>query len=242
MQETNRNGGGARVAAGPGPNMPYSCASSTVPSTPDYFEGRAGEYANIYAHHDSAWRRLYFGLKWYPLRETRRLVLAELGAVDGRRMLDLGCGVGAYAIELAARGARVTAVDVSPSMLAYGRQRAAEAGVSGRVEFVESDGLPWLAAAGPEMDIALAIGVFDYVDDPARWLAAFGRRSRTLIANFPRPSAFQSVVNWRYRQIGVSARVYSLEHVRGWLAAAGYDAVRVLSERFGSHLVLASRS
>jgi magnesium-protoporphyrin O-methyltransferase len=42
----------------------------------------------------------------------------------GVRVLDAGCGTGAFAIEAANRGAKVTAVDISPSLIKVARSRA----------------------------------------------------------------------------------------------------------------------
>ena len=53
-------------------------------------------------------------LAWLP---------ADLG---GARVLDAGCGTGAFAIEAARRGARVLAIDLSPSLVDVARQRADE--------------------------------------------------------------------------------------------------------------------
>ena len=50
-------------------------------------------------------------------------------------ILDLGCGTGRHAIELARRGYRVTGIDISSGMLAIARDNAAKAGVD--VEFIE---------------------------------------------------------------------------------------------------------
>jgi len=47
----------------------------------------------------------------------------------GSSVLELGCGAGSLALALAARGARVTAVDDSPGMLAELERRAAQAGL-----------------------------------------------------------------------------------------------------------------
>jgi SAM-dependent methyltransferase len=54
-------------------------------------------------------------------------------------VLDVGCGVGRWSLRLARGGARVTGVDLSPTMLAEARRRAADAGLGGRCEFVEGD-------------------------------------------------------------------------------------------------------
>ena len=44
----------------------------------------------------------------------RPAVLAALGAVTGRQVLDAACGPGLYLSELLERGAEVTAFDASP--------------------------------------------------------------------------------------------------------------------------------
>src|SRR4051812_4835609 len=56
-------------------------------------------------------RRLNFG----------PVLWAFLGEVAGRRVLDAGCGTGYLSRQLAARGAVVTGVDVSPRMIALAR-------------------------------------------------------------------------------------------------------------------------
>ncbi|WP_348607398.1 class I SAM-dependent methyltransferase [Halobaculum rarum] len=63
-------------------------------------------------------------------------VADALGDVDGARVLDLGGGHGAYAVELARRGASVTLVDRSPA-LEPAREAAADADVD--VTFVGGD-------------------------------------------------------------------------------------------------------
>jgi ubiquinone/menaquinone biosynthesis C-methylase UbiE len=47
----------------------------------------------------------------------------EEGDFRGRRVLDVGCGTGRLASELASRGAKVWGVDPSPEMLALARKR-----------------------------------------------------------------------------------------------------------------------
>jgi len=63
----------------------------------------------------------------------------EVAALAPGTALDLGCGEGADAVWLAARGWRVTAVDISGVALARAAAHAAEAGVADHVEFRRAD-------------------------------------------------------------------------------------------------------
>ena len=64
---------------------------------------------------------------------------ARLALAPGRRLLDLTCGPGLYAVPLAQRGVAVTGVDFGPASIAHARRLAAEAGVARRCVFVEAD-------------------------------------------------------------------------------------------------------
>src|ERR1043166_10126678 len=61
-------------------------------------------------------------------------MLEMLGDVRGRRILDLGCGEGGYARELARHGAQVVGVDGSERMIDIARRRAKEEELE--VEFI----------------------------------------------------------------------------------------------------------
>lgn len=52
----------------------------------------------------------------------------ELGAVDARRVLDLGCGTGQHAIALAGAGLETEGADPSEGLLAIARENAAQSG------------------------------------------------------------------------------------------------------------------
>ena len=56
---------------------------------------------------------------------------------SGQRCLDVGCGTGVVAITAARLGARVSAVDLTPELLARARENATIAGV--KVDWHEGD-------------------------------------------------------------------------------------------------------
>ncbi len=78
---------------------------------------------------------------------------SEIGGDRSQRILDIGCGTGRHAIELARRGYRVTGVDLSASQLARARGKAKDARVA--VEFIQADARE-LSYRG-EFDLALII-------------------------------------------------------------------------------------
>jgi SAM-dependent methyltransferase len=53
-----------------------------------------------------------------------RSLLDALGPVEGLRVLELGCGAGDLSLELLRRGARLTALDISPASVELTRERA----------------------------------------------------------------------------------------------------------------------
>ncbi|HEY7668347.1 MAG TPA: class I SAM-dependent methyltransferase [Actinomycetota bacterium] len=78
----------------------------------------------------AAWQRVQLG--WTSVEDTEDQadrVVRAMGLEPGDRVLDAPCGEGRLAIELAARGFRVTGIDRSDRFLEAGRERAAARGV-----------------------------------------------------------------------------------------------------------------
>jgi SAM-dependent methyltransferase len=102
----------------------------------------------------SYWDGFYAGLTlppdWTP--KVNPLLAGQVGDVPPGTALDLGCGTGGDAVWLAARGWRVTAVDVSDVVLDRARAHAMASGVAERIDWQCHD----LTATFPE-------GTFDLV-------------------------------------------------------------------------------
>lgn len=79
-----------------------------------------------------------FAEKWAPKGalspEKAGAVLAPLGGLEGKKVLDVGCGTGVLEPYLSARAKEITAIDVSPSMI-----EEAKKGDYPNVSFVNDD-------------------------------------------------------------------------------------------------------
>jgi magnesium-protoporphyrin O-methyltransferase len=136
-----------------------------------------------------AWHRLTSDAPVSGIRATvragrdamRRTLMSWLPEdMSGARLLDAGCGTGTLAVDAAARGARVVAIDLSPTLVKLARERhERELGPhgSGSIEFHVGDFLD------------PALGIFDHVvamdslihyptEDVVRTVTALADRTR----------------------------------------------------------------
>jgi SAM-dependent methyltransferase len=112
--------------------------------------------------------------------EQRLALEPWLKVGPGTRVLDVGCGVGRWSRLLAARGADVLGVDLSPTMIAQAQQRAAADGVAGRCRFEVRD----LATldVGERFDLVLGVTVLQHILDPQALRAALEAMTAHLAA------------------------------------------------------------
>jgi ubiquinone/menaquinone biosynthesis C-methylase UbiE len=170
-------------------------------------------------------------LRWVPVRA-------------GARVLEVGCGTGVVARDLAAlvgrRGA-VTAVDPSATLLARARALS-RGGAGGRLVFRRADGhrLPF---GDGRFDVTLAITVILHVADPLRVVKEMARVTRPggrvglqdqdfglIGAAHPDRALTATILD------GVAARIYSEPHsgrrLGALLRAAGLTEVRMLADTY----------
>src|SRR5262252_4765638 len=71
--------------------------------------------------------------------ESHIPTFAEFERWRGRRVLEIGCGLGTDTINFARHGAQVTAVDLTEKSLELARQRAKVFGLEDRIRFVQAN-------------------------------------------------------------------------------------------------------
>jgi SAM-dependent methyltransferase len=198
-----------------------------------YFDRRARAFDRVYAR-PSALRR--------GPRRGRALAAEMVAGHEGPSVLDVGCGPGRVGeAVLAAGAASYVGIDISPRMLVLARARL---GGDPRVELLEGDFLgPGLElAAEMSFDVVLALGLFDYVEEPLRaaeWLRA--RCSSTLVASFTRWDWLKGPPRrLEYTLHRLPVRDYDTAGVVTLLSAAGFGRVDVAANgRRGFHVVAA---
>jgi len=94
----------------------------------------------------------------YERQRLYKTVLSVLLAesVEGRRVLDYGCGTGDWGLMLAGEGADVTLLDLSPVAIEVALRRASVSGVAGRVQGIARDANDLSCFRDDEFDLIYA--------------------------------------------------------------------------------------
>jgi SAM-dependent methyltransferase len=108
------------------------------------------------------------------------LVAERVGAAPGEELLDVATGTGNVAIPAAARGARVTGLDLTPELLEVARRRAKEEGVE--VTWLEGDAeaLPFADASFDRVTSCFGVIFAPRQEHAARELVRVARPGATI--------------------------------------------------------------
>lgn len=195
-----------------------------------YFDGTATR----------VWERLTSDAPVSRIRQTvregrdtmRALMLAQLpNDLRGARVLDAGCGTGTASAELAARGADVVAIDISPKLVEIAAQRLPE-GLAGSVDFRAGD---MLAADLGTFDHVIAMDSLIYYAQPDLEAALDGlsaRAGQIVFTVAPRTALLMAM--WNVGKIFPQADRSPTMVPQDWrrLQVAGLDRVGRVSRGF----------
>ena len=124
-------------------------------------------------------------------------MLAMLGSVAGKKILDLGCGEGGYARELAHRGADVAGVDGSARLVRAATERARSEPMN--IEFVHANASALLGFESGSFDLVVAAMSLMDVEDYGGAIQETSRVLRTggeLIMSITHPCFSAPVSEW----------------------------------------------
>jgi ubiquinone/menaquinone biosynthesis C-methylase UbiE len=100
------------------------------------------------------------------------LVFRHVGGVQGKTVLDVGCGTGLYSIRLSESGADVTAVDISLKMIEIARRKAQDRGQY--IWYDEAD-MAKLPYENRTFDMVVSITALEFAADPLLALMEMAR-------------------------------------------------------------------
>jgi 2-polyprenyl-3-methyl-5-hydroxy-6-metoxy-1,4-benzoquinol methylase len=94
---------------------------------------------------------------------------AEFPRWQGKKVLEIGCGLGTDTMNFARAGARVTAVDLSSESLKLAKQRAEVLGLSDRITFYQANAEELSTVVPPQAyDLVYSFGVIHHTPAPER--------------------------------------------------------------------------
>ena len=155
-------------------------------------------------------------------------LMASAGAIEGRRVLDLGCGAGSGSVALARRGARVIAVESSTARLAQARHSADIAGV--KVEFHHSDlaDLAFIRADSIELVVAVySLGGVQDLGRVFRQLHRIMKPDAALVMSLPHPFSMMLELDNDEQQTPYLTRTAWSEHPHAWRAGGDEGVTHV---------------
>ncbi len=186
-----------------------------------YFREQAAQFDSIYEGKGAFGRWLDRTFR-ASIFVRYALTFEHAGDVTGKRVLDIGCGSGRYAVEFATRGAaEVVGIDLSQEMVALAKQDAARHGVEDRCHFQVGDF--WTYTPAQPFDIVIAMGVYDYLAEPEPWVQRMMAASRgKWMASFPKWDLIRAPIRrWRYKLRNCPVYYYTYERTEEILRNCG---------------------
>lgn len=127
-----------------------------------YWDQRAREYGNSHRGYKAicSYGSPYLYNKYIDLVQKKGFYrMLKTAGIQGKAVLDIGCGVGRWCRILAKKGAQVTGADISAEMIKYARENTNE-----QVRFVNAS-VAGIALPEASFDIITSVTVLQHVTD-----------------------------------------------------------------------------
>ena len=135
--------------------------------TSQFFDSYAHDFNAIYGNSNTFLNRLINRHLRSSMRMRYEKTIQGCSPIEGKSVLDIGCGPGHYSVALANYGAgRVLGLDFADEMIAIANQQARSAGVGNRCHFARRDFLA--DSIDGKFDYTIAMGFMDYMPDPGK--------------------------------------------------------------------------
>jgi 2-polyprenyl-3-methyl-5-hydroxy-6-metoxy-1,4-benzoquinol methylase len=198
--------------------MSTSPTRETSDRTATFFDRYAHDFSAIYGNKNTIINTVINKLFRESMKLRFFMTLEGCNPVEGKSVLDVGCGPGHYGAALARRGAgKVLGIDFAEGMLEIARQNARQAGVADKCEYRIGDFTK--ETFKKEFDYVILMGFMDYMADPKAVVAnAIGACRSRAFFSFPLDGGvlgFQRKLRYKSR---CDLYMYTEEQVRGFFA------------------------
>ena len=154
-------------------NSVHDAQPNAAASTPDPASGDAAEIAKFDAIAHRFWDpQGEFGTL-HSLNPARLEFITERAVLRDARVADIGCGGGLLAESMARAGARVTAIDLAPSMIDVARLHAAGEGLAIDYRLLSAEALA--AEAQDSFDVVTCMEMLEHIPDPDATMRTLAR-------------------------------------------------------------------
>ncbi len=202
-----------------------------------FWTARAGFWDTMYETDSPFWR--WFNRKFRKGIFVRAEVAVKTSVENkAQSVLDVGCGTGRISCLLAQAGVpRVVGVDTAAPMVELAKQLARASGLADKCEFVAGDFRS--TDVSGKFDGVIALGVFDYLDEPLPFLQRMRElASRFVVASFPAPTLVRSPLRRiRYALRGCPVYFYRLGRIQQLFKDAGLARIDVVKVG-GGHVIV----
>jgi len=185
------------------------------------------------------------GLGSITERRELELILGMAGELGGRRVLDVGCGDGTYALAAAERGAIVAGVDIAPEMIRAAEARAVQRGLDIDFRAESATALPFDDGS---FEVVIAVTLLCLLSDPeaavaecARVTAAGGRVVIGELGRWNMWAVSRRLRGWLGSPMWRTARFWTARRLGKLMSAVGLVVNRVEGAVYYPPVALAAR-
>jgi len=168
--------------------------------------------------------RLAHGGYW---RHDYRYQLEEIGRIMPDRLIDIGCGPGAFLclVEEAYPGIQLNALDISPEMVQETRERLSDTAIA---TVGDSEHMPLEDGQYKVVTCNMSIHHYPHPQDALNEMYRILKPGGVLLLNdMDCVASIRAVANWLFPRLpGGDVKMYNRKEIEGMVRQAGFRSVR----------------